>query len=106
MLKPSAPPQDGETAVAIDNALGLVTNNITEGNASKVEDDYFYTSAPISNGNSGGPLVDKDGRVLGVADTGGAATFDTPVVENLNTAVRLSALCSTLLSGTPCADLH
>lgn len=104
-LKPAPAPVVGEFTMAVGNPLG-VTNNVTQGNVSKVEQDYFLNTAPISSGNSGGPLVDREGRALGIADSGGAANSNAPVVENFNVALRLSTLCTTLLSGPVCDTVH
>jgi serine protease Do len=46
---------------------------------------YIRFTAPVSHGNSGGPLVDNEGRVLGVVIQMGAA-------ENLNVAVPMDEL--------------
>jgi S1-C subfamily serine protease len=56
----------GEAVVAIGHPLGLdytVTTGIVSAKRGGVE---LQTSAPISPGNSGGPLVDRRGRVIGV----------------------------------------
>jgi S1-C subfamily serine protease len=98
-------PVVGEFTMAVGNPLG-VTNNVTQGNVSKVESTDFLNTAPISSGNSGGPLVDRTGKVLGIADSGGAADDNAPVVENFNVALRLSTLCATLLDGSTCSALH
>lgn len=105
-LQPAAgPPVTGAFVLAVGNPLGI-TNNVTQGNVSQVQADYFLNTAPISNGNSGGPIVDNSGRVLGIADASAVANENQPVVENLNYALRLSSLCSRLLSGSVCSTLH
>ncbi|HEV2971290.1 MAG TPA: trypsin-like peptidase domain-containing protein [Pirellulales bacterium] len=56
----------GEEVVAIGNPLGL-DNTVTQGIISgKRADIMLQTSAPINHGNSGGPLVNKYGRVVAV----------------------------------------
>ena len=56
----------GEQVVAIGNPLGL-DNTVTQGIISaKRLNLLLQTSAPINHGNSGGPLVDEFGRVVGV----------------------------------------
>ena len=67
----------GETVVAIGNPLGL-ENSVTTGVISGInrafrntECDYacsglLQTDASINPGNSGGPLLDIDGRVIGI----------------------------------------
>jgi serine protease Do len=63
----------GELVMAFGNPLGL-ENSVSMGVVSSVArqikpDDtmvYIQTDAPINPGNSGGPLVDADGRVVGL----------------------------------------
>ena len=47
--------------------------------------DFLQVSAPISPGNSGGPLVDKYGRVIGIITM--ASTMN---IQNMNYAVPIS----------------
>ncbi len=76
-------PKAGETVYALGSPLGL-HGTVTDGIVSSVrtaaeissatsgplefapESRWVQTSAPISQGNSGGPLVDAAGRVVGV----------------------------------------
>jgi S1-C subfamily serine protease len=104
-LKPAGEPKQGEFVMAVGNALG-VTNNVTQGNISQVYPGSFLNTAPISNGNSGGPVVDRSGQVLGIADAAAVPNADTPVVQNLNVAVSLTGLCAQLLTGAICTTLH
>ena len=67
----------GEWVVAIGNPLGL-TSTVTAGIASAtgrrhvpldgemVYQDFIQTDASINPGNSGGPLLDTEGRVIGI----------------------------------------
>lgn len=68
--------QVGEYAIAMGSPLGLEAT-VTFGIVSAVKreiaapgslgaTDFIQTDAPISPGNSGGPLVDTDGRVIGI----------------------------------------
>ncbi len=64
--------QVGQKAIAIGNPLGLGWT-VTEGIISAVNrpgpvlpDDYIQTDVALNPGNSGGPLVDSDGKVIGV----------------------------------------
>lgn len=71
----------GDMTIAIGNALGQFQNTVTSGiisgfgrsvqaqnGAGSVEslNNLFQTDAAINQGNSGGPLVNADGQVIGV----------------------------------------
>jgi serine protease Do len=66
-------PRQGQIVLAVGNPLGL-EDSLTMGVISSMErqvgaDDsmaYIQTDAPINPGNSGGPLVDVEGRLVGV----------------------------------------
>lgn len=80
--------QVGETAVAIGNPLGKeflgsVTSGIVSAVNRKLGDkdiSYIQTDAAINNGNSGGPLVNSQGQVIGIntakIDRNGAVSVD------------------------------
>ena len=55
----------GETVFAIGNPVGF-RNSISSGVYSAKRDNHIQTSAEISPGNSGGPLITADGKVIGV----------------------------------------
>src|SRR5579863_3004976 len=65
--------RQGQVVLAFGNPLGL-ENSVSIGIVSSVgrqvkPDDpmvYIQTDAPINPGNSGGPLLDSDGRVVGI----------------------------------------
>jgi serine protease Do len=60
---------------------------VTFGNIIKLDGERIYTSASLNKGNSGGPLLDNEGYVVGV-NTGYRA-----VAQNLNWAVDINKLC-------------
>jgi S1-C subfamily serine protease len=78
----SSKTQIGDPVVAIGNALGQFQNTVTSGivsghgrsiqatdsNGNQGENlaDLFQTDAAINEGNSGGPLVNLDGDVIGI----------------------------------------
>jgi S1-C subfamily serine protease len=74
-------PAVGREVVAIGNPFGL-SGSVTAGIVSGVDrtlpapndfsiPDAIQTDAPVNPGNSGGPLVDLDGTVVGVVNSGG-----------------------------------
>src|SRR6185369_17066185 len=93
----------GDWVMAIGNPFGLggsVTLGIISAKARNINsgpyDDYLQTDASINKGNSGGPLFNMDGQVIGVntaiiSPTGGSigigfavpADVVAPVVEQL-----------------------
>lgn len=83
-----SPLKTGERAYAIGFPLGL-NKSITQGLINSHSEEYVQFDAPISSGNSGGPLVDKDGAVFGVV-TGGALADAGELVQNLNLAINIA----------------
>jgi len=76
-LGDSARVQPGETVLAIGNPLGSYQNTVTQGIISAVGrtlpesqdvtlNNLLQTDAPINHGNSGGPLVDLNGKIVGI----------------------------------------
>ena len=80
----------GETIYVLGSSLGL-TGTFSEGLVSSADRNigevkYIQISAPISHGNSGGPVVDSKGQVIGIASAG----FEEG--QNLNLALPISVL--------------
>jgi hypothetical protein len=93
-------PEIGATVFTIGNPLGMLENTFSEGIVSGFRDvggrDLLQTSAPISHGNSGGPLLDKEGAVVGIT----TATIGEG--QNLNFAVPVGNACEMIaLAGEP-----
>ena len=81
-LGDSASVNVGDPVVAIGNALGQFQNTVTsgiisgfgrtvqasasDGSSTENLDNLFQTDAAINEGNSGGPLVNLDGQVIGM----------------------------------------
>ena len=84
------PVNPGAEIFALGFPLG-VANVISRGIIGAVEDDYFLFDAPISSGNSGGPVVNRMGEVIGVA-TMGSRSVEGAVVQNLNIGIRVGAI--------------
>lgn len=91
----------GQTAIAIGNPLGLATS-VTVGVVSAVNrdlsetsiDNFIQTDAAINHGNSGGPLFDSSGHVIGIntqlispTDTGGSIGIGIAIPSNEATFV-------------------
>jgi serine protease Do len=75
----------GETVFAIGNPLGL-ERTVTEGVLSQTHRNfggilYLQVDAPVNPGNSGGPLFNARGQVIGVINMG------VPTMEGLNFAI-------------------
>jgi len=85
----------GDWVIAIGNPFGLgstVTAGIVSARNRDIEagpyDDFIQTDAPINRGNSGGPLFDMDGDVVGVnsaifSPTGGSVGIGFSIPSNL-----------------------
>ncbi len=61
--------QVGADVIAIGFPLGDILQGdptVTRGILSAKRDDFLQTDAPLNPGNSGGPLIDSDGNVVGV----------------------------------------
>lgn len=72
-LGDSAALTQGQTVIAIGNALGEFQNTVTKGVISGLNrdlggnyTDLIQTDAAINEGNSGGPLIDLAGEVIGI----------------------------------------
>ncbi len=82
----------GEHAIVIGNPLGL-ESTLTDGLVSsrRVYEGrpWIQFSAPISSGNSGGPILNMRGEVIGVTT---ASIASGRVAQNLNLAVPINEL--------------
>jgi putative serine protease PepD len=90
-------PELGSTVMAIGSPLGLsgsVSIGVVSGYRSIDGSDWLQFSAPISPGNSGGPVVDGQGRVVAVA----AAKFEGTGVEALSLAIPVQTVCAMLVT--------
>lgn len=87
--------EEGDWVVAIGNPLGLggtVTAGIVSARGRDIRsgpyDDFIQTDASINKGNSGGPLFNTDGQVIGIntaifSQTGGSIGIGFAVPSNL-----------------------
>ena len=92
----------GQQVIAIGNALGEYQNTVTAGiisgtgrsvtasdstgNSKETLSDMIQTDAAINSGNSGGPLVNAAGQVIGI----NTATSET--AENVGFAIPISSV--------------
>ncbi|MBQ3275567.1 MAG: trypsin-like peptidase domain-containing protein [Oscillospiraceae bacterium] len=81
----------GEKVFAVGSSLGTLTGSFSDGIVSSTSRDYgmvdcIQMTTPISPGNSGGPLVNEYGEVVGV----NTASYTRG--ENLNLAIKISTL--------------
>jgi regulator of sirC expression with transglutaminase-like and TPR domain len=81
--------KDGQPVVAMGNPRGLkhsVVEGIISGRREIENRPMLQLAMPIEQGNSGGPLVDRDGRVLGII------TLKSQITDNLGFAIAVNAL--------------
>lgn len=93
----------GQEVVAIGSALGVLQNTVTRGIISAFRRAgpvlLVQTDAAINRGNSGGPLIDRQGRVIGVTTlkmAGGGA-------ESIGFAVAIDHVLPLIQGGRPAA---
>lgn len=92
----------GDEVYVIGNPQGL-EGTFSQGIVSSIRqvgsDTFFQITAPISPGSSGGPVLNAQGKVIGIA----VATFSGG--QNLNFAIPASYLASLLSELKPAAPL-
>jgi S1-C subfamily serine protease len=80
-------PAQGDELLLVGSPYGF-EGTVTTGVVSRVTGRWIQTDAAANPGNSGGPAVAKNGRVVGVLLRGGG--------ENLNFAVPIARVCALL----------
>lgn len=93
-LTDAAIPEVGDPVVAIGSPYGL-EGTVTTGVISQVHDEWYQSDAAMNPGNSGGPLLDRHGAVLGIN------SFKHRGSEGLNFATRMRVACEEMFSD-PC----
>lgn len=81
---------EGEPIFAIGHPEGL-RFTLSTGIISRTDSNTIQISAPVSPGNSGGPVFDDKGKLVGIV-TSMVDKHGDPNAENLNFAVRTDAL--------------
>jgi S1-C subfamily serine protease len=115
-LEPAPAGRVGDWVVELGNPLGEI-NYATFGIISKITDSEYYMDAPTNPGNSGGPLLDSQARVLGIVSWGrlipeedihpGNKSDVLDIVNGISAAKRLSNACAVIYSGSPkCPFIH
>jgi hypothetical protein len=109
-LDPAPDARVGDWVVELGNPLGEI-NYATFGIVTKVTDSEYYTDAPTNHGNSGGPLLDDEARVLGIISWGRLISENVvdprnkseilDAVNGISAAKRLSNACALIYSASP-----
>lgn len=89
----------GDNVLAIGDSLGFLTGTVSTGivsakNREAQGSTWIQVTAPVSHGNSGGPLLNRNGEVIGVIQGG----WDNG--QNLNVAVPINFVRGSLQLGT------
>jgi len=90
-------PTLAQAVMVVGAPLGLggsLSVGVISGFRSLEGSDYVQFSAPISPGNSGGPVVDTHGRVVAVA----SAKFEGQGVEALSLAIPVQIACNMVVA--------
>jgi putative serine protease PepD len=81
----------GDAVVVVGSPLGL-SGTVATGIVSSFRSGLIQFSAPISPGDSGGPVVNQQGQVIGVAESKLVGSG----VEGLSFAIPITTVCSTV----------
>ena len=89
----------GQEVLAIGSPLGLLQNSVTKGIVSALRQKgpaiLIQTDTPLNPGNSGGPLLDREGRVVGINTSGFTG------LQGLNFAVAVDHATALLEGRSP-----
>ena len=87
----------GESVIAIGNPLGFeLMDTVTSGIVSGLNREItindkamklLQTDAPINSGNSGGPLINKYGQVIGINSSKMSASYSETSIEGIGFAI-------------------
>jgi S1-C subfamily serine protease len=84
-------PKAGDELILVGSPFGLA-GTVTTGVVSRVTAKEIQTDAAANPGNSGGPAIDKQGRIVGVLVSG----VNSALGQNLNFAVPIERVCAKL----------
>ena len=105
MVKPKLPglevgarPMPGSWVMTVGNPFEL-EQAVSIGNVLNIDGIDLVNSAPINHGNSGGPLVNARGRVVGITTRVRIAPEDDPTdaAQDWNVATTIPALCKEII---------
>lgn len=90
----------GESVAAIGNPLGELTFSLTVGYVSALDRevtlssgttmDLIQTDAAINSGNSGGPLINSSGQVIGINSAKLSSNYSNTTIEGLGFAIPIT----------------
>ncbi len=98
-------PSDAAVKVASKRALLATSGNFTTGAVTalaRIGDDsrFYQISAPVQPGNSGGPLLDENGNLIGVISSKlnpfNEIKAQGDIPQNVNFAIKASVLANFL----------
>lgn len=95
LVRSTDPAAVGEPVLVVGSSLGLegsVSTGIVSGLRTERGRSLIQFTAPVSPGNSGGPVVDRLGRVVGITEL----KLVEPGAEGLGFAIPVSAVCGAL----------
>ncbi|HZS14547.1 MAG TPA: S1C family serine protease [Candidatus Dormibacteraeota bacterium] len=87
----------GDPVLVVGSSLGFegtVSSGLVSGFRTEDGHDLVQFSAPVSPGNSGGPVVDRAGRVIGITEL----KIVTSGAEGLSFAIPVATACKTVLT--------
>jgi S1-C subfamily serine protease len=85
-----APPRTGYWVMALGSPHSF-EGSVTFGNIINRDSKLIFTTASLSPGNSGGPLIDNEGFVFGVN------SGSKPVGQNFNISIGVNVFCEKLI---------
>jgi putative serine protease PepD len=91
LARATTEPTIGDAVVVVGSPLGL-SGTVATGIVSSFRAGLIQFSAPISPGDSGGPVVNQQGLVIGVAESKLVGSG----VEGLSFAIPITTVCSTV----------
>lgn len=84
-------PREGDAVVAYGTPLGMLADSATQGIVSAVRGNFIQTDVQVHPGNSGGPLLNGRGEVIGIvaAELGGRGGDGLAVAVDMRLACDL-----------------